>query len=526
MGLFQDFAGARRISTVQPDARAAAACARPVAEDVRTFLPDVDARLLDVVARARNPLDPLELRDLWLGRVEHELGTRSRRPELAEQWRRSRLWREVTAEEVLSSRSTVRFVKELFNWFFRDDLYGDLAEQRALLLSSGSVDEEHWGLPETLKECLRFALRRDWYGYSDSRGRIPAREAVAAYENALMERPVYDERNVAITLGGTFTVSTLADFVLSGTTAAAGQALCGIPNYPPLVEAVARRRDVRLVPLPSTAGRTSLQPLIAALTPETPLVLLQTAANPTGALVDEAELAQLINTASPTTTIVLDECHEWLGPERLRSVARAARNVVRVSSLSKNWSAPGMKTGWMLADRGFIDEYYEHASTMFGGPPSFLYTVVEVLARMERWRITGLSDAGIAELAEFEPSYGLTADRLNRAFHAYLTERDTREDALSTLRAATCHRLGKLAEVTVPAYSINAAITFPEWDDSYLCFRDLLRETGVAVYPGILNFCFNGGVARVTTARPWDELSAAADRLHVALGSMAGTADA
>jgi aspartate/methionine/tyrosine aminotransferase len=407
----------------------------------------------------------------------------------------------------------VRFVKELFNWFFRDDLYGELAGQRRLLLSSGSVDEEQWGLPEVLKECVRFALDRDWYGYSDSRGRVPARQAIAAYENALMERDVYDEDNVAITLGGTFTVSTLADFAVTGRDVHA-PALCAVPNYPPLVEAVARRCDVRLVPLPSTAGRTSLEPLIQALTPQTPLVLLQTAANPTGALVDEDELARLIEAASPATTIVLDECHEWLGPHRPRSTTRAARNVVRVSSLSKNWSAPGMKVGWMLADRDFIAEYYEHASTMFGGPPSFLYTVVEVLARMERWRVTGLSEAGAPEVAEFEPSYGLTADSLNRAYRNYVLERDTREDALSTLRAATCHRLGEVAEVTAPAYSINAAITFRQWDDSYLCFRHLLRDTGVAVYPGILNFCFSGGVARVTTARPWRELSSAADLLR------------
>lgn len=525
MHLFTTLPRPRHIS-VPDDARAEAALARPVEEDLTTFSPDVDQRLLDVVGRARNPDDPFELRDLWLGRVEHELGEHAARPWMAERWRASRPLRRADAAEVLSSRAVVRFVKELFNWFFRDDLYGLLAEDRRLLLSSGSVDEERWGLPQAIKECLRFALARDWYGYSDSRGRVPARQAIAAYENALMEREVYDEHNVAITLGGTFSVSTLADFVLTGTGAGAEPSLCGIPNYPPLVEAVARRGGVRLVPLPSTAGRTSLAPLIEALTPRTPLVLIQTAANPTGALVDEAELARLIDAAAPSTTILLDECHEWLGPQRPRSVARAARNVVRVSSLSKNWSAPGMKTGWVLADRDFIAEYYEHASTVFGGPSSFFYTAVEVLARMERWRVTGLDRPGLAEVAEFEPSYGLTADTLGAAYRSYRDERAAREEALWTLRAATCHRLGELAEVTVPAYSINAAVRFPAWDDSYRCFRDLLRRTGVAVYPGILNFCFNGGVARVTTARAWEDLRAAAELLRTTTSATRQVADA
>ncbi|MBB4688779.1 pyridoxal phosphate-dependent aminotransferase [Amycolatopsis jiangsuensis] len=516
MPLFDPPSRPRRIA-VPEEVRARAALARPVETDLDTFCPDVDDRLLEVIARAPDPGDAFALRDLWLGRVEHELGGRALRPELAGLWRGSRPRREVDAEEALSSRATIRFVKELFNWYFRDDVYGALAADRQLLLSSGAVDEERWGLPAALKDCVRFALDRDWYGYSDSRGRVPAREAVAAYENASMDQDVYDGHNVALTMGGTFTVSTLADFLLTGRTGPTGPALCGIPNYPPLVEAVARRGDVRLVPLPSTAGRISLEPLIRALSADTPLVMLQTAANPTGALIDEDELARLIRAAGPRTTVILDECHEWLGPRRTRGTARAAGHVVRVSSLSKNWSAPGMKIGWILAGREFIEDYYEHASTTFGGPPSFLYTVVELLARMERWLVTGLDRPGAAELAEFESSYHLDADRLAAAYTGYRQERREREDALTALREAACHRFSEAARVTVPAYSINAAIHFPGWNDSYRCFRELLRTTGVSTYPGILNFCFSGAVVRVTTARPWAELAEAGDRLASAV---------
>lgn len=66
--------------------------------------------------------------------------------------------------------------------------------------------------------------------------------------------------------------------------------------------------------------------------------------------------------------ILLDECHEWLGPKQVFSKVRAASNVIRVSSLSKNWSAPGVKAGWIMADAAFIASYYEYASTSFGGP--------------------------------------------------------------------------------------------------------------------------------------------------------------
>ncbi|PBC78956.1 aspartate/methionine/tyrosine aminotransferase [Streptomyces sp. TLI_235] len=517
MQLFATTPPARRID-VPTEARLAAAGAWQTPHDSGAFLSGVDQRTLEVYRRAVDPGDPIELRNLWLGRVETELGGPTTRQWQADLWRDSRVRREVTEEEVLGSRSTVRFVKELFNWYFRDDLYGELRDDARTMLSGGSVDELNWGLPEALKDCIRYALQRDWYGYSDSCGRIPAREAVAAYESARIAGTTYTAANVALTMGGTFAVSTLADYVLAGRSSDAAPALCATPNYPPLVEAIARRGNVRLVPLGTEGGVMELGPLIDALTPQTPFVLLQTAANPTGAAVDEEELARLIQTASPTTMIVLDECHEWLGETRTASVLRSAPNVIRVSSLSKNWSAPGIKVGWILADSSFIADYYEYASTSFGGPPSFFYTVVEVLARMERWMITGLTRPGADELREFESSYGLTLDRLRAAYDTYCADRRARESCLQLLRDAAGAELCRVGDVVRPRYSINTAVRFDRWDDSYLCFRDLLRSTGVSVYPGILNFCFSGGVARITTARAWEDLAPALRRIGAAVG--------
>jgi aspartate/methionine/tyrosine aminotransferase len=482
------------------------------------YLPVVDEWMLDVYARAHNPDDPFELRDLWLGRVEHALGAHALRPALAERWQSTRTRREVGPDDVLGRRATVRFVKELFNTFFRDDVYGELRAQAQIILSGGTADEQIWGLPETLKQCIRFALERDWYGYSDSRGRVPAREAVAAYENARIDGEPYDARNVALTLGGTFAVSTITDFLLLGAPPTQSPVLCGIPNYPPLVEAVARRRPTRLVPLPSQGGFTSVDGLITALTPTTPLVMLQTALNPTGAAVTDEELERLVRAASPSTMVLLDECHEWLGPQHRRSRLRATANVIRVSSLSKPWSAPGLKVGWIVADARVVDAYYEYASTTFGGPPSLFYTLVEVLARMERWFIMGVEAPGPTEAAELEGSYDLSLGRLRAAYRSYRLDRLGRERDLTTIREAAVAGLAEASACVIqPRYSINVAAELPGWVDSYLCFRDLLRLTGVSVFPGILTFCLSGGVVRVTTARRWADLSCAISRIRSVL---------
>lgn len=474
--------------------------------------PQPDERWLEVYRRAADPGDPRQLRDLFLGRVEAEVGRPGHRSEAAELWRASTPLRDVTVEEVLCSRATSTLVKALFNFYFREDLYGDLRPSADIILSGGSVDEEQWGLPCVLKDCLSYALTRDWYGYSDSCGRTSAREAVARYESARMPHGVaYGPRNVALTMGATYAISGLADFVLRGATA---PAVCAMPNYPPLVESVARRGAIRLVPLPSVDGLASAQPLIDALRPDTPLVLLQTAANPTGALLPESEITRLIEAAAPSTVILLDECHEWLGDTYPCSAARAARNVVRVSSLSKNWSAPGLKVGWLLADDAFVDEYYEYVSTTLGGPPSVFYTLVEVLARMERWSYCGLEEVGPAQLAEFESHYGIAIDDLQAAYQGYRAERCTRERALLEQRDAFTAGLALPGVSALPARtSINLAARIEGFADSYTCFRTLLRETGVSVFPGVLTFCLAGPVVRFTTARPWNQLATALDRL-------------
>src|SRR5205823_5514896 len=125
--------------------------------------------MLELFERAENPEDPFELRDLYLGRVEAHMGAIGTRADLAVRWKAATKKRTVDVAEVLHSRATARFVKETFNSFFRDDLYGSLRADDQLILSTGAVDEEAWGLPATIKDCIVFALDRDWYGYSDSR---------------------------------------------------------------------------------------------------------------------------------------------------------------------------------------------------------------------------------------------------------------------------------------------------------------------------------------------------------------------
>ncbi|NOQ71179.1 MAG: aminotransferase class I/II-fold pyridoxal phosphate-dependent enzyme [Crocinitomix sp.] len=475
----------------------------------------IDDWTLDVFRRAKNPSDPIELRDLWIGRTEQMLGNKKKRPELAEKWKSANIERSITAEEVLCSNTTVKFVKEIFNFYFRDDLYGVLSSDDHIILSSGAVCEESWGLPEVLKECILFALQKNWYGYSDSRGRDSTRNAVAIFENSKLQAETYSLENIVITIGATFAISSISDFILKKNKDMNSPALCLIPNYPPLVESVAMRHDVKLVPMEAHEGRSSIKSLIRELRPDTPLVLLQTAINPSGTLVDEAEIEELIRTASPSTMIILDECHEWLGPKIRLSNLRSAANVIRVSSLSKPWSAPGVKCGWFIADESFVKDYYEHASSTYGGPPSIYYTMIEFLAKMEAWINQGVELPEMKHVLEFDSSYNLNLGLIQNAYLNYKAERNEVKQELNCQRDTTVSKFGQMpVNIIQPKYSINMALEFPQYNDSYLCFREVLHDTSVSMYPGILNFCFTGAVERITIARPWEDISKASDRIQ------------
>ncbi|RLV04410.1 hypothetical protein CTZ27_10645 [Streptomyces griseocarneus] len=510
MQLFTD-APPRLMPPLPPDALASAAAARRAPRTGLTFTPAVDERTLEVFRRARDPADPRELRDLWLGRIEYERGRHATRSRLAERWRASAPRRNVTPEELLSSRATVAFVHELHRWFLHEET-GDAGVPRLSLLP-GPADACATHLPRTVRDCMRYALRRDWYGYSDSCGRIPAREALAAYENRRVDGARYTGRNVALTVNAAFAVSGLADHLLTGRPASGAPALCAVPHRPATVQAVARRADVRLVPLTSADGTMSVAPLVAALRPDTPLVLLPTVACTTGARVAEDELARLIRAAPPSTVILLDESDEWLGGSAPLSAARAAPHVVRVSGFPRIWQPQVLDAAWIVADSALVADHYEYASTSFGGPPSLLYTTVEVVARMERWLAEGTDRVGPAETGEFETAYGLTRARLQHAYDRYRQERRSQETTLTALRDAAAHRLSRTARVHTPCCSVDLLVEAARPYDSYRLCGELLRETGVAAHPALLDFCFAGAGLRITTAKQWPRLTAALSRL-------------
>lgn len=397
----------------------------------------------------------------------------------------------------LNDCDKIPIVKELFNVYFRDHLYGKYRSDDNIILSSGSVDHDIFNMPEALKFFIKYALDRNWYGYSDSRGRLQTRAAIALYENIFFDNDPYTSENICITMGATAAISDLVEYISKNRVKKFGQktnAICAIPNYPPLVKSMTQHFDVELVELNGYhEDNISLQPVIKRITPETPVVLIQTVINPSGKKVSEDSLAELIEKTPENTLIILDECHECFG-EKVFGKLRTRKNVIRINSLSKEFFAPGIKLGWFIADKDFINDYYEHASSSYGSPASVFYLLVEGLAIFDMHR-----QKGISLDKELFSEYDISNEKLDELYLDYVQQTNKNRQTIVDNRIYVIKKLKSAGfEVVEPSHSLNILFNIPGTKDSYDVFLKLLLNTKVSVYPGVLSFIFSKPYVRIS----------------------------
>lgn len=411
------------------------------------------------------------------------------------------------------------FYKRLFDFYFRDDLYGVWNASSPVILSSGSFDEAVFGLPASLKDCIRYALDQNWYGYSDSRGRMSARTALAGLETARSHaRRTVSPEEIVVTLGGTASIGSVVEF-LADHIDGDNVAVCGTPNYPPIVAAVARKFPVQLTPLALRDDGICIDLLIDEVRRVRPrLVLLQTVVNPWGRRIDEDAVEAIIEAAPADGWVILDECHDVFGPLPAMTAHRGRPNVISVRSLSKRWAAPGLKAGWIVASQDFTESFYAHASTTYGGPSSLLYLLLEMFGRFESAMLSGLS-------GQLEPSCkvmtsefaSMPAERLLHGFADYSAGTVAFDQRVRSSRAMVETVLGAAGvEVFTPEYSNNVLVRIGE-EPSYVLYRRLVAGVGVSVYPSILALAGAPGMIRLSPCIDEPELLDGLSRLTDAI---------
>jgi len=226
----------------------------------------------------------------------------------------------------------------------------DLASKMAdpINLSIGQPD---FAVPEAIKEAAIAAIRGDKNGYSVTQGVAELRERL---QQQLDQQYNHADRRVLVTSGtsGGLVLAVLA-MVNPG-----DEVIVFDPYfvmYPALVGMVGGKcvttdtyPDFRIDP----------DRVAAAITPRTKMILLNSPANPTGAVADEAEIRALAAmAANHNIALVSDEIyHEFCYDAPFVSPARWNEEAIVVDGFSKTYGVTGWRLGFVHGPADIIDK--------------------------------------------------------------------------------------------------------------------------------------------------------------------------
>ena len=345
------------------------------------------------------------------------------------------------------------------------------------------VGQPSTGAPAGVVAAAKAALDADVLGYTEALG-IPAlRAAIAQHHRDAYGSAVPAER-VVVTIGssGAFLLSFLAAFEPGDRVAMTA------PSYPAYRNILTA---LGIVPVEIPAGpETRFQP--------TPRLLEDwlsrhggrfdgligaSPANPTGTMLDPAELAALAGWCEATgVRLVSDEIYHGITYGRTATTAAAlSPSAIVINSFSKYFSMTGWRLGWMIVPDDLLRPVECLAQNLFISPPA-----ISQRAAVAAFGCRAELDANVARYAA---NRALLLERLPQA------------------------GLDRLAPAD-GAFYVYADVGHLTNDSEDFC-RRMLLETGIAATPGIdfdpergrrtLRFSFAGATA---------DMAEAADRME------------
>ncbi|BAD55402.1 pyridoxal phosphate-dependent aminotransferase [Nocardia farcinica] len=335
--------------------------------------------------------------------------------------------------------------------------------------------------PAPVLRATKAAIDAELLGYTETFGILPLRRAIAEHHSRTYGYAV-DPDDVVVTTGssGAFTLIFLAAFDAGDTVVVARP---GYPAYRNTLTAL----GCRVVEL-DCGPDTRFQPTVAMLDalPEPPAgLIVASPANPTGTMIDPAELAALARWCDEHgTLLVSDEIYHGItygsagADARTASAWETSRTAVVIGSVSKYFSMTGWRLGWMLAPADLRPALQRLASNMTVCPPAISqYAAVHAF--------------GAEAKAELDGHVG-----------RYATNRRLLLDGLAALGITDLAP----ADGAFYAYADIGHLT----DDSLKWCAELLGQTGVALAPGIdfdtvaghrfVRFSFAGATAEIEEA--------------------------
>lgn len=307
--------------------------------------------------------------------------------------------------------------------------------------------------PDFIRQAAIDALNEGDTFYTHNLGVAPLREAIAAYVSRL-RREMGVER-VAVTNSG-MSALMLATQALVGP----GDRVVEVtPLWPNLVEIPKiLGAEVECVALRFTqqGWALDLDRLLAALTPNTRAVYINSPNNPTGWTIERGALAPILDHCRRHGIwIVADDAYERLyfegrvAPSFL-DLSEAEDRVISTNTFSKAWLMTGWRLGWLIAPASLVPE---------------LGKLIEYNTSCAQGFV---QRAGIAALSHGEPVVARFVERLRHA----------RDFLVARLRGI------EGVEAALPAGAMYAFFRIAEAADSLAFCKRLVAEAKLGLAPG------------------------------------------
>ena len=314
------------------------------------------------------------------------------------------------------------------------------------------VGEPDFATPQPMIDAATRFLAGGDVHYTAALGLPQLREAIARFYHERFGADVAPER-IIVTPGASGALM----LALAATTDPGDEWLLPDPGYPSNRHLV---RSFEGVPRALPVGaETRYQPtpeqVADAWTARTRGLIVASPSNPTGTLLDQAELAALRATViARQGTLIVDEIYQGLtyGVEA-STVLKSMDDVFVVNSFSKYFGMTGWRLGWLVAPQAYVREIEKLAQHFFISPST---------------------PAQHAALAAFAPA---TIEILEARRNEFALRRDTLLPALRELGFI-------VAAEPQGAFYIYADIARLADDSEALAHR-LIEEAGVAATPGL-----------------------------------------
>ena len=267
------------------------------------------------------------------------------------------------------------------------------AEMSALAVQTRSVNLGQ-GFPDTdgpafMLDEARSAIAAGINQYPPGRGIAPLRAAIADHARRHYGLEYDPDTEVLVTTGATEALAAaILAFVDPGDEVVALEPF--YDSYAASVDLAGGRRVG--VGLFGPDFRLDHAELAAAFSPRTKVVLVNSPHNPTGVVLDRADLAEIARLAVEHDALVIcDEVYEHLVFDDAEHLPLATfpgmrERTLRISSSGKTFSATGWKIGWVQGPAGLVDEVtaVKQFLTYVSGAP-FQPAVARALAEGDAW---------------------------------------------------------------------------------------------------------------------------------------------